>query len=598
MVKYPLLFLLICFLAAPADLRGTSVFESTLDALVQKEMEEHHIPGIVLVAVQDGKLIYKKGHGFSDLETHRAVDPASTLFRVGSLSKPVTALAAMQLVESGKLDLDVPVNRFFNWLPAKDFNGNITLESLLTHTSGLDNLAKETSTLDPMDVPPLEVFLRRWRPIQVREAGESFAYSNYGFALVGQLVSTVTGETFERYIDQNILSPLGMKRSTFQQVPIPADLATGYTWEDYAFQREHVEYIKDGPSGALVSSGEDMALLLQTLLRSGAPLIKKETFEKMVARHFGVHPKIPGIAFGLFESLEPRWGLRALRHSGAVDGFGSYLYFSQDEKFGFFLSGNSMSATKAARAVRLFFLHHLYGSPGEIQKNIETWAPKWTKLVGKYRPQRSTRAGLAKLQLLRQEIDVGRKIDGSLDVEREEKREWTPIAPGLFQSSGYEGVLTEYVYFDLSGIEPVLFIHNADAYEKLAWYQTSVFHMIFSSLLLLLSFFSLARFFKKMKRKCSITKVDLPFIAMGFLNAICILGIALAVAIGRFDRLEFKMTLWEQVFLSIPWLSIGFTTLGLALVFRPGLAQKVRMVSLMTSLVTLGYFYHWNVFLF
>ncbi len=196
----------------PADL------ESFFDDFFDRSMEELNIPGAAVVVVKDGEILFSEGYGFADLEQQIPVDPANTVMRVASVSKLFTATAAMQLVEQGLLDLNTDVNVYLTALQIpEDYSEPVTLHQLLTHTAGFEGRFIGTMTRSPDELLPLGEYLKGNVPKRVLEPGSVHSYSNYSFALTGQLVEEVTGMPFAQYVDENILQPLGMSRSTFEQ---------------------------------------------------------------------------------------------------------------------------------------------------------------------------------------------------------------------------------------------------------------------------------------------------------------------------------------------------------------------------------------------
>ena len=195
------------------DLDGLETF---LDEFFNKNMAELNIPGAAVAVVKDGEILFSEGYGFADLEQQIPVDPAQTIMRVGSVSKLFTATAAMQLVEQGLIDLDKDVNSYLTALQISDeLSQPVTLDQLLTHTAGFEDRVIGTSTLSPDEVLPLGEHLGDSIPKRVLEPGSVHSYSNFGFGLTGQLIEEISGMPFTQYVEENILQPVGMTRTTF-----------------------------------------------------------------------------------------------------------------------------------------------------------------------------------------------------------------------------------------------------------------------------------------------------------------------------------------------------------------------------------------------
>jgi CubicO group peptidase (beta-lactamase class C family) len=169
-----------------------------IDAFVSAEMQASHIPGLSLGVVHDDQVMHLRGFGTAD-QSGCAVTP-QTPFVIGSLTKSFTALAVLQLVEAGKLELDAPVQRYLPWFHLADptASARITVRQLLNQTSGLPDMMPADNALDGRS---LEQFVRGLSAITPdRPVGSSFEYANANYAALGLIVQTVSGEAYGSYI--------------------------------------------------------------------------------------------------------------------------------------------------------------------------------------------------------------------------------------------------------------------------------------------------------------------------------------------------------------------------------------------------------------
>src|SRR5512132_648905 len=210
---------------SPAPELTQTDFETFLDALIPSQLRNRNIAGAVVSVVKDGQVLFQKGYGYADVEEKKPVLPDQTLFRPGSISKLFTATAVMQLVEQGKLDLDRDVNDYLDFPIPKTYPEPVTLRQLLTHTGGFEETLKNLFVAHESDIKPLRTYLVNEMPARIFPPGKIPSYSNYGFTLAGYIVERVSGEKFERYIENHILKPLGMNNSTFDQ-PLPPQLTS------------------------------------------------------------------------------------------------------------------------------------------------------------------------------------------------------------------------------------------------------------------------------------------------------------------------------------------------------------------------------------
>ncbi len=228
--------------------------EAFLDGFLPIQLQRDDIAGAVVMIVKDGKVLFAKGYGYSDVKNKKPVTVDATLFRPGSISKTFTWTAVMQLVEQGKLDLNRDVNDYLDFKIPATFDKPITLKDIMTHTPGFEETIKELFVANAADMRPLKDYLTSHLPKEIFPPGTTPAYSNYGATLAGYIVQRVSGMPFDDYIEQNILGPLGMKHSTFRQ-PLPDDLkplmSDGYSKASQP--AKSFEFVQAWPAGKPVN---------------------------------------------------------------------------------------------------------------------------------------------------------------------------------------------------------------------------------------------------------------------------------------------------------------------------------------------------------
>lgn len=194
-----------------------------LDRLMTDFVSRHQLPGASLAVTRNGRLVYARGFGLADRQSGDPVLPTSR-FRIASLSKPVTSVAILQLVEAGRLKLDDPVAEILGLEPEVDARRSrrVTVRQCLQHTGGWDR----SDSFDPMfqsirisrvlgtkaPAGPAEVirFMQKW-PLDF-DPGTRYAYSNYGYCLLGRVIEKISGQSYERYVQARVLKPMGVTR--------------------------------------------------------------------------------------------------------------------------------------------------------------------------------------------------------------------------------------------------------------------------------------------------------------------------------------------------------------------------------------------------
>ena len=369
------------------DLVSPSELEGFLDTYIIDQLNRYNIVGMTISVVKDGELYFAKGYGYKDSAQITPVDANKTLFRIGSISKTFTAIAVLQLVEDGILDLDTDVNTYLTSFKIPDtFEEPITLRHLLTHTAGFEEISFSTMFLSPSYVEPMENLLADFIPDRVYTPGTITSYSNYGFALAGYIVQEMTGINFEQYIEDEILVPLGMNRTTFKQ-PLPqyliADMSTGFDEEKtpYGF-----EYVTIPPAGSCASTAVDMSKYMIALLNSGiyngSQILQNETMQMMQEDQFSPHPSLPSVALGLYEM--DVYGKHVIGHGGDTIFFHSRMSLFPEEDLGVFISYNSHNGIYAKSEFSDVFISRYFPYAGNVVTPMKDYDKKLSKFSGFY----------------------------------------------------------------------------------------------------------------------------------------------------------------------------------------------------------------------
>lgn len=313
--------------------------DAWLDGFLPGALARGDIAGAVVVVVKDGQVLTQRGYGYADSAARQRVDPATTLFRVGSTSKLFTWTAVMQLVEKGKIDLDVDVNRYLDFKIPPYLDQPITMRNIMTHTSGFEEAVKGGITFSGR-VDPLGDVVKRMLPNRVFAPGMTPAYSNYATALAGYIVERVSGVPFDTYIEREIFLPLGMTHSTFRQ-PLPKSLApfmaTGYP--KASMDPEPFELISVPPAGSLSMSGADAAKFMIAHLNLGAGLLNPATAQLMHTPAYNSIQALNRMALGFYEQRVN--GLSAIAHGGDLINFHGYLWLFPEKNVGLLVAMNS-----------------------------------------------------------------------------------------------------------------------------------------------------------------------------------------------------------------------------------------------------------------
>ena len=298
-----------------------------IDALLNQYYKFQEFNGAALVA-EKGRVIYKNGFGMANMEWNIPNTP-DTRFRLGSITKQFTAMLTMQLVEEGKLKLNVPIKTYIPDYP-KEQGEKVTIHQLLTHTSGIPNYTDQPSFAGIMRNPITPIYLIKtfWNlPLEFKP-GTKFKYSNSGYIVLGYIIEKITGKTYEEMLKEKIFEPLGMKNSGYDHTAyIIPKRASGYNkiGTDY-FNTQYIDMSVPYSAGSICSTIEDLYLWDQALYTS--KLLSKKYMDKI----FTPYSKPPfadgyGYGWGLskkyFDGLKDT--LNIVAHGGTINGFNSII---------------------------------------------------------------------------------------------------------------------------------------------------------------------------------------------------------------------------------------------------------------------------------
>jgi len=349
------------------DVTNSAVVEAFVDGAVKPLMKNEHSSSGVVTVVKDGKIVFAKGYGYADIENNIAIDPKTSLVRPGSISKLFTWVSVMQLVEQGKLDIDVDVNQYLKTFLIKDtYPGQpVTLRHIMTHTAGFEDGVLGYVIIDDIErIEPLAQALARLQPDRVVPPGTRPAYSNWATSLAGLIVSNVSGLEYSEYVQKNIFDVLGMDNSTFAEPQPPhllPQVAKSYSYKNGKYHDENYEYLSNFmPAGALSATAHDMAKFGRALLNGGADgdkrILKAETLDMMLEEAFTHDPRVRGIGLGFLRREFGPDGFNNVGHDGGTSMFISHFGISKPEDFMLFSSFGGPGAAK----VHLSFVKSFY----------------------------------------------------------------------------------------------------------------------------------------------------------------------------------------------------------------------------------------------
>ncbi len=345
------------------DIDNPIEMEGLFDDIYAAQLDYFNLVGLTVSVVKDGSLFLTKGYGYRNYSSMLPVDPLTTLFRLGSISKTFTAISILQLMEDGLIDLDEDVNTYLTAFQIADtYAEPITIRHLLTHSAGFEETVELSFFEVASEMPDLEETLTTGAPMRVNPPGEVVSYSNYGFTLLGYIVEELTGMPFAQYVQIEIFTPFEMNHTTFeQQLPsnLESDMAVGY-WEE----REvgYFEYLSINPAAGLTSSAGDMVNFMLGMLNNatydGNQILENTTVEIMQSAQFITHPDLQNMCFGLYEmSMNDEY---IIGHGGDTVFFHSRMALFPEHDFGLFISYNNREGITAKLDFFITFMNYYF----------------------------------------------------------------------------------------------------------------------------------------------------------------------------------------------------------------------------------------------
>ncbi|MCQ8876978.1 beta-lactamase family protein [Pseudoalteromonas shioyasakiensis] len=599
--------------ATPLDVSNPEVLEAYFDGVVKNNMEKGHSPSGVVTVMKDNQVIFTKGYGYSDFDKKIPVDPNTTLFRPGSISKLFTWVSVMQLVEQGKLDLDTDVNSYLKEVKVEDsWPGKpVTLRHILTHTAGFEDAAighliiKEQSR-----IVPLAQALAAYQPKRINPPGEHVAYSNWATALAGLIVADVSGQNFNDYVQTHIFDVLGMTHTTFVE-PLPEHLidlrAKAYTFSQGTYVETGYELVSNfGPAGASATTALDMAKFARAILNGGSyqseRILKASTMSQMLNEGFVHDERVRGMGLGFIKYRYGADDLELFGHNGATTAFLSNFILSKSQNLMLFtsFSGNPLPGAVHKAVVKGFYDEFF---PHTTEKSFIKGVDA-TKYAGSYTSWRSNFTQLESLLRLTSELKVIALADCETLLIMGKR--YKAVDTNLFEEvNGYgriafqqsaEGEITSFVV-DGFGVQQFFRTPMAASADTTVLI-ISLILIIFTAVILRICYqFSSFKNMVGIERKASLASI-----ATAMMNILFFVFLFITLSSGV-DDMVFKIPLGMKIALCFALLATAAVIVQLRylLVVWQQKAFKNTLARVRYSLVTLSglymvwFFYYWNL---
>lgn len=474
-----------------------------LDELIGKYVSSDQVPGAAAVLVRKNGDITRRGYGVVDLAAQNKVNPDTTIFRIGSISKTFTAIAILQLMDEGKITLESDANLYLKGVQIPKGDGTIRIIDLLTHRAGFDGDLTYVGTDNRLAAADSSDQRLQRDIFRVRPAGVFPSYDNMAWGLLGHIIESVDGIPYSQAIARRIFIPLGMTKS---MVGLPLDGSNvAVPYEVGSDGKPHAKpqiFLRRGWQGAgeISTTAGDMVHFLQAMLSDGAypggKLLKEETFRRQVdTSHFGFHPKLGSTGLGVY-GLGTMQG-NGFGHGGTIRGFNASLVVLPKQGIAFFGVMNLNSPMPEMTLPGLFnYIAHppahtdfdpteymTIELPSQLERkfqlidNVKNLSNEGTRDAtdwsGRYAGLRMESyeglfPRLAATILLQPKIvrNVG---DGTIFIGT--NGPYRQIEKGLFSLGKSGGPLTQTIGFAQVGTNILMGPHTLQASRRLEWYE-------------------------------------------------------------------------------------------------------------------------------
>ncbi len=585
--------------------RSVDELAARLDAEIPQRLEQYDIPGAALALVLAGSSPLLRGYGTVDPTTGEGVEPSRHVFRVGSVSKPLTASIVLQLFHDSGRDLHADLRPLLASLPVRPpLEQALTMHQLLTHTAGFNEQLFGQHVATAARLVDLTTYLNRHLPPRFTAPGEIIAYNDHHTVLAGWVAEQIGDAPFETLAEATLFTPLGMRATTFRQADQPTTVTEGrvLSWHrnrSGEWQPYEPDYVLTTPAAGAFSTASDMARYLARLLDCTASHPPVVPCRQQLARQAGHHPRLPGRSYGFAEGRHG--GVRVLFKDGQASGFNARALIAPELGLAVFVVhnrnvlggfGGFHPAARFNREITGVVLDMLHpGSDAAVLAPLpRNGAARRPEIyAGDYRNVVAARHSWERIAGMFDDVHV-RVVPGGVDLGY---GAYLEVAPGLLQ--WHEGG-DHFIAFRLrdSGPASHLFI-GGGAYERIGFYGASWFTPWFVGVV---GVWFVAAAISLAARASGVQRLAALAAAVAFLGFLA--GFAAIAAVTDVQRFFFGPTVLLQLVLALPLLGAAALLVQVSALtggyrdLEPT-ARAAVVISLLVGASFLAWLWYWNL---
>jgi D-alanyl-D-alanine carboxypeptidase len=324
--------------AAPAQQTSRATVTTRIDSLATAFINDTHTPAVSVAVLRGSDTLVMKGYGEASVEAHRPAT-ASTVYRIGSITKQFTSAAIMRLIERGKLSLDDPMSKY---LPDVPLHGHtVTIRQLLNHTSGIHSYTSEPEWQKTWtkDLTPRQIVAFVDKDTFDFAPGTGWRYNNTGYVLLGMIIEKITGEPYASYLQHDLFTPLGLRQTSYcPSRPTDPAFADGYSSAGGTVKpAEFLSMTHPFSAGALCSTVRDLVIWQRALV--GGRVVNAKSYALMTTADTLNNGKRLNYGFGLVPGMLGTH--KSVGHGGGVNGFTTSSIFFPDDTVNVVVFSNS-----------------------------------------------------------------------------------------------------------------------------------------------------------------------------------------------------------------------------------------------------------------
>lgn len=413
---------LLTILAVPASAVGTSYnYESVVDEVAEVYIGKT-VPGACVIVAEHGNVVFSKGYGYADIEKKLPMDPNSTVFEWGSITKTFVWVSVMQQVEAGHIELNKDISEYLpdKFLKNRSYDTPITMLDLMNHTAGFSDQLFDLHYHESDVEQPLESIMSVHQPKQVFEPGTISAYSNWGAALAALIVERVSNQDFAAYVNEHVLSPLSMSHTAVQ--PHWSDHASplenkaiGYSFSgsEGVFRVEDWMYLRMYPAGSTNGPPIDLLKYANKLAKetgkSSLLFQTKETKSMMFSETYRSFDANAGLSHDFWQYPNT---VDIIGHEGGTYGFKTQFWVEPETEPAIIIMTNVMETEFCSKVMQALVNHPA------MKVDTQSFSAKELHLLeGDYLSARCSWRNAAEIQGRMQAIQISATKDGTLRLK-------------------------------------------------------------------------------------------------------------------------------------------------------------------------------------